>query len=325
MAATQESTETKVVLSAQNLYKSYRNTDALIDFSFEMRAGEVIGLLGPNGAGKTTAMRILSTIFPPDRGAFSVMGIPHTRTEEIRAVIGALPESMGFPLYMTGAEYLTYMGRLYGLSLQDADAKAWELLRLFGLTEAGEARIGTYSRGMRQRLGIARTFVNDPKLLLLDEPTLGFDPRGQREMLQVVRQAAAVNQVAVLISSHQLEVIEEICSRVLIMNKGFLVAAGSVSEIKQKFPVAPACRVEVSTETAQKALEILARMDDITIERNPNRKNEILISLPGENAASSVTAILQNLTQAGVVIDSFVMERASLSDAFLAMVEEARA
>ncbi len=320
-----ENAETEVVLSAQSLHKSYKDMDALTDFSFEMRAGEIVGLLGPNGAGKTTAMRILATIFPPDRGEFSVMGIPHTRAEEIRAVIGALPESMGFPLYMTGEEYLTYMGRLYALSSRNAATKARDLLAVFGLSDAGDARIATYSRGMRQRLGIARTFINDPKLLLLDEPTLGFDPRGQREMLQVVRDAAVVNHAAVLISSHQLEVIEEICSRVLIMNKGLLIAAGSVSDVKQKFPVAPACRIEVSLETTQKALDILARMNDVKIERNSNRVNEFLISLSGRDATNSVNAILQNLTQAGVSIESFMMERATLSDVFLSMIEEAQA
>lgn len=320
-----ENAETEVVLSAQGLHKSYKNTDALIDFSFQMRAGEIIGLLGPNGAGKTTAMRILSTIFPPDRGNFSVMGIPHTRTEEIRALIGALPESMGFPQYMTGEEYLTYMGRLYGLSSQDAEAKAWELLTLFGLANAADARIATYSRGMRQRLGIARTFVNDPKLLFLDEPTLGFDPRGQREMLQVVRDAAEVKQVAVLISSHQLEVVEEICSRVLILNKGHMVVAGKVSDIKQKIPVSPACRIEVSSETLQKALEVLTRMDGVKIERNSNRQNEILISVPGRDETGIMNAVLQSLAQAGVSIESFTRERVSLSDAFLSMVEEVQA
>jgi len=316
--------ETDVVLSAQGLHKSYNNMEALTDFSFKIRAGEIIGLLGPNGAGKTTAMRILSTIFSPDRGDFSVMGIPHTRTEEIRALIGALPESMGFPMYMTGEEYLTYMGRLYGLSPQNAEAKAMALLTLFGLADAADSRITTYSRGMHQRLGIARTFVNDPKLLFLDEPTLGFDPKGQQEMLQVVRGAAALNQVAVIISSHQLEVVEEICSQVLILNKGHLVAAGKVSDIKQKIPASPACRIEVSSETVQKALAVLAHMGDVQVERNPNRQNEILISMH-KDGTNTVNTILQSLMQAGVSVESFTKESVSLSDAFLSMIEGAQA
>jgi ABC-2 type transport system ATP-binding protein len=325
IAVNKDITEAEVVLSAQSLHKSYKNMEALTDFSCAMRAGEIIGLLGPNGAGKTTAMRILSTIFPPDRGDFSVMGIPHTRTEEIRSLIGVLPESMGFPMYMTGEEYLTYMGRLYGLSPQAAETKAMELLTLFGLAIAADSQIATYSRGMRQRLGIARTFVNDPKLLFLDEPTLGFDPKGQREMLQVVKNAAAVNRVAVMISSHQLEVIEEICSQVLILNRGRLVAAGKISDIKQKIPTLPACRIEVSPGTMQRALEILTRMEDIKIEREPSQQNEILVSMHGGDGTNTVNAILQSLTQAGVSIESFTRERVSLSDAFLSMIEEVQA
>jgi ABC-2 type transport system ATP-binding protein len=199
-----------------------------------------------------------------------------------------------------------------------------ELLTLFGLANASDSQITTYSRGMRQRLGIARTFVNDPKLLFLDEPTLGFDPRGQQEMLQVVKDAAALNQVAVMISSHQLEVVEEICSQVLILNRGHLVAAGKISDIKQKIPALPACRIEVSPETMQKALEILAHMDDVKIEKNPNRQNEILVSMQ-KNDIHTVNAILQSLTQAGVSIESFTRERVSLSDAFLSMIEEVQA
>jgi len=324
IAVVKDVAETEIVLSAHGLHKSYKNMQALTDFSFEMRAGEIIGLLGPNGAGKTTAMRILSTIFPPDRGDFSVMGIPHTRREEIRALIGVLPESMGFPMYMTGEEYLTYMGRLYGRSPQNAEAKSMELLTLFGLADAADSRITTYSRGMRQRLGIARTFINDPKILFLDEPTLGFDPKGQQEMLQVVKDAAMVNRVAVVISSHQLEVVEEICSQVLILNKGHLVAAGKVPDIKQKMPASPACRIEVSSETMDKALAILAQMDDVKVERNPNRQNEILISMQ-KDGTNTVSRILQSLIQAGVLVEALTKESVSLSDAFLSMIEEVQA
>jgi len=144
-------------------------------------------------------------------------------------------------------------------------------------------------------------------------------------MLQVVKDAAAVNQVAVIISSHQLEVVEEICSQVLILNKGHLVAAGKVSDIKQKIPASPACRIEVSSETMQKALAILAQMEDVRVERNSNRQNEILISIQGKDVTNTVNAILQSLIQAGVSVESFTKESVSLSDAFLSMIEEVQA
>ena len=204
-----------VVLNAEGVGKKYGTLAALTDLNFEMRAGEILGLLGPNGAGKTTAIRILTTILPATQGNFSVMDIPDSRPEEIRALIGVLPESNGFPLHMSGVEFLTYMGRLYGRAKADAANKAADLLRLFGLEKASRQRIATYSRGMKQRLAIARSLVNDPKVLFLDEPTLGFDPKGQREMLQVIQEAAAVGGTAVLLSSHLLEVVETICHRIL--------------------------------------------------------------------------------------------------------------
>ena len=182
-----------IVLRAQNISKSNGSLEALVDLTFEMRSGEIVGLLGPNGAGKTTAIRVLSTVFPPNQGEFTVLGIPDSRSEEIRTMIGVLPENLGFPKYMTGEEYLIYSGRLYGQSKVFAREKAVKLLDTFSLENMAEARIATYSLGMRQRLGIARAMINDPKILLLDEPTLGFDPQGQLEMLQIIRDAAELN------------------------------------------------------------------------------------------------------------------------------------
>ena len=226
--------DSRPVLTAHDLYKAYNGAPALRGLSFSLPPGQIMGFLGPNGAGKTTAIRILTTILPADKGHFSIMDIPHTQPEKIRALIGVLPESSGFPMQMTGAEFLTYMGRLYGQAENAAAAKAVSLLDMFGLSSAVGKRISTYSRGMRQRLAIARSLVNDPRVLFLDEPTLGFDPKGQREMLQIIQEAARTRQVAILLCSHLLEVVEMICDQVVILNHGRTIAAGSVAEIKQQ-------------------------------------------------------------------------------------------
>jgi ABC-2 type transport system ATP-binding protein len=314
--------ETEVVLNTRGISKSYGKLEALSDLSFEVNAGEIVGLLGPNGAGKTTAIRVLSTILPADRGRFTVMGIPDSRPEEIRAIIGVLPESNGFPMCMTGEEFLTYMGRLYGQSKKLAREKAVQRLRLFGLEKAGRARIATYSRGMRQRLAIARSLINDPKILFLDEPTLGFDPVGQREMLQVIRDAAEVNQVAVILSSHLLEVVEAICSRVLILNHSHVVAEGTVAEIKQQVSVPHTCRIRVSSEATQQALSALSAMQDVEAGLTADRKNELFVSIQGQSGEVDMNAILQHLIQAGVPIEAFSRDSMRLSDAFLSMIEE---
>ena len=170
--------------------KQYGSLVALDNLTITVQPGEVLGVLGPNGAGKTTAVRVLTTILSPSRGSFAVDGIPHTRPTEIRRRIGVLPESAGYPERQTGEEYLRYHARLYGHSRASARAVAQALLEEVGLSERRESLIATYSRGMRQRLGIARALVNDPHVVFLDEPTLGLDPAGQRQVLGNVRRIA---------------------------------------------------------------------------------------------------------------------------------------
>ena len=309
------------VLSVNGIAKTYDQVEALTDLSFAVRAGEIVGLLGPNGAGKTTAIRILTTILPPTRGHFSVMDIPDSQPEAIRALIGVLPESNGFPVHMSGVDFLTYMGRLYGQSESQARAKAVDLLRLFGLEKAQQARIVTYSRGMKQRLAIARSLVNDPKILFLDEPTLGFDPKGQQEMLQVIRKAVVENQVAVILSSHLLEVVEVICDRLIILNHGRLITEGSVAEIKKQVPIPHTCRIQVSPEQISKAISVLSTVEGLMTEPHNNHKDELIISSNGRSD-DEMNHILQHLIQANIPIQGFSKDSVRLSDAFLSMIEE---
>jgi ABC-2 type transport system ATP-binding protein len=323
--ANDERSEKHIVLSAQGIAKSYGPLEALADLTFEMRAGEILGLLGPNGAGKTTAIRVLSTIFPASRGHFSVMGFPDSRPGEIRAVIGVVPESNGFPASMAGQAYLTFMGRLYGQSKTQAGEKASDLLRLFGLATVSSNRIATYSRGMKQRLAIARSLINDPKILFLDEPSLGFDPKGQREMLQIIREAAEMHQVAVILSSHLLEVVEAICHRVLILNHGRVVAEGSVADIKKQVSAPLTCRIQTTTEAVSDALNALSKMAGVTAERHANQVDELIVSIQGVPDDGAVNRVLQQLIQVGVPIESFSKDSMRLSDAFLSMIEEVQA
>jgi ABC-2 type transport system ATP-binding protein len=218
-------------VDARGVEKRYGSLVAVADLSFEAAAGEILGVLGPNGAGKTTAIRVLTTILAPTRGSFAVAGIPHTKAAEIRRRIGVLPESAGYPEHQTGEEYLRYHARLYGRSRAGARAVAAALLDEVGLADRARSLISTYSRGMRQRLGIARALVNEPQVVFLDEPTLGLDPAGQRQMLAIVRRIAQERGATVLLSTHLLAEVEQTCSRVLILNRGRLIADGTVAEI----------------------------------------------------------------------------------------------
>jgi ABC-2 type transport system ATP-binding protein len=223
-----------MTIEAHALTKAYRALVAVQDLSFTAGAGEVIGLLGPNGAGKTTAIRVLTTILAPSAGSFAVAGIPHTRPAEIRRRVGVLPESAGYPQQQTGIEFLRYHARLYGQTRPSAHSAAAALLRDVGLAERQSSPIATYSRGMRQRLGIARALVNDPAVVFLDEPTLGLDPAGQEQVLQVIERISREHAATVILSTHLLAEVEEVCSRVLILNRGRLIADGTVAQVTQQ-------------------------------------------------------------------------------------------
>ena len=218
-------------IEASGLCKRYGARTALDGLTFTADTGEVIGLLGPNGAGKTTAIRLLTTILEPTGGTFTVAGIPGDQPHRIRQRIGVLPESAGYPGRQSGAEYLRYAARLFGRSRLDARTAAERLLADVGLSERAGARIATYSRGMKQRLGIARALVNDPAVVFLDEPTLGLDPAGQGEILATISDVARQRGATVVLSTHTLTEVEQVCDNLLILDRGKLRAAGPIAEI----------------------------------------------------------------------------------------------
>jgi ABC-2 type transport system ATP-binding protein len=272
-----------MTLEAHALTKAYRTVVAVQELSFAAGAGEVIGLLGPNGAGKTTAIRVLTTILAPTAGGFAVAGIPHTRPTDIRRRIGVLPESAGYPDRQTGVEFLRYHARLYGQSRASARATSAALIADVGLAERGSSPIASYSRGMRQRLGIARALLNDPTVVFLDEPTLGLDPAGQEQILRVVQRISREREATVVLSTHMLAEVEEVCSRVLILNRGRLIADGTVAEVARRAAAPRDAVLRVPGEARQDALAVLAA--------------------------------------AGIPLLGSELEGARLSDAFLAMTE----
>ncbi len=250
------------VLIAEDLQKSYGPRPALRGLSFSLKAGRILGFLGPNGAGKTTAIRILTTILEPDSGHFVVDGIGSDDPDRIRRRIGVLPESLGFPKHMTGIEFVTYFGRLYGRIPSDARATALALLEDVGLQQRAKSLVGTYSRGMRQRLGIARALVNDPAVVFLDEPTLGLDPRGQEELLALVRWIARERNAGVVLCSHLLTEVENVCDDVVILSSGQVVAQGSVTEVTGQAQ-RNGIRIRIPLPSVAEAQQILAAMPDV--------------------------------------------------------------
>ena len=202
---------------------------AVRDLNITVAAGEVYGLLGPNGSGKSTTLKIILGLISPTRGKTEIFG-RDSRLVESREAVGFLPENPYFYKYLTGEETLRFYGKLCGLRGTKLKARMHELLELVGLTEARDRRLGGYSKGMLQRIGLAQALIQEPKLVVLDEPTAGVDPAGSREIRDLIL-ALKHRGTTVLLSSHLLTQVQEICDRVGILANGVLVREGRVDEL----------------------------------------------------------------------------------------------
>jgi ABC-2 type transport system ATP-binding protein len=203
--------------------------DAVADLNLEVRRGEIFAFLGPNGAGKTTTINLLMGFLQPTRGRVALFG-SNPNDRRVRARLGYLPENYAFHSFLTAPALLNFFGRLFRLSARERRERIERLLQQLGLWEARNKKIGQYSRGMRQRLGIAQALLNEPDLLILDEPTSGFDPFGRRmvrDLLLGLKQRGA----SIFLSSHILSEVETICDRVAIINRGRLVKQGTLPDV----------------------------------------------------------------------------------------------
>jgi ABC-2 type transport system ATP-binding protein len=311
-----------LAIEAAALSKSYGDNVAVESLDMSVEAGTILGFLGPNGAGKTTVIRMLSTLLAPDGGSFTVAGVPHSRPMAIRERIGVLPESAGYPAAQTAQEWLMYHARLFGAPSRAARETASRLLVEVGLQERSGSRIASLSRGMRQRLGIARALVNDPQVVFLDEPTLGLDPGGQRQVLGLVSRIASEHGVTVVLSTHTLADVEQVCSRVLILNRGRVVADGTVAEIIRRAAEPRSGLLVVPPDARQRAIDALAAQRISAAAAATGRPNEVEVTLPIESSLEQAsTAALSTLLEAGVPVLGLTLEGGRLSDAFLAVTE----
>lgn len=224
--------EEDMMIQTSHLTKRYGEKQVVSDLTFDIRRGEVFGLLGPNGAGKTTTTLMLLGLTEPAEGNAVIDGKDCTRNAiEVKKIVGYLPDNVGFYSDMTGRENLRFTGQLNGLAGPVIETRIDELLEKVGMTEAGDQKVGTYSRGMRQRLGIADVLMKDPKVVIMDEPTLGIDPEGMRELMALIRSLAEEDKRTILISSHQLYQIQQVCDRVGLFVEGRLIACGRIEDL----------------------------------------------------------------------------------------------
>ncbi len=221
-----------IVLSG--LTKTYGDFVAVNRLDLTVAKGEIFGLLGPNGAGKTTTILMMLGLTEPTGGDVRVLGLdPRRSSLQVKRRIGYMPDDIGFYEDRTALDNLIYTARLNGISLPEATARAKELLNRVGLAEAARKKTGQFSRGMRQRLGLADVLIKRPDIIILDEPTLGIDPEGVRELLELIRSLSREEGLTVLLSSHHLHQVQQVCDRVGLFVKGRLVACGNLEQLSQ--------------------------------------------------------------------------------------------
>ena len=219
-----------LVIDLDHVTKIYgRKVHALRGIRLEVHPGEIFGLLGPNGAGKSTLVKIMMTVVRPTRAEGSVLGQPMGHKPTL-ARIGYLPEHHRFPPYLTGTQALEYYAALAKVDRRTRKRRAAELLELVGLSDKGKTKVGTYSKGMQQRIGLAQALMHEPELVVLDEPTDGLDPMGRREVRQVLNRLRDEGKT-VFINSHLLGEVELVCDRVAILNAGKVVRQGTIDEL----------------------------------------------------------------------------------------------
>lgn len=223
---------TETLIETRNLVKRYGDKVAVNNVSFDVHAGEIFGFLGPNGAGKTTTIKMIIGLLQPTSGSVRVVGYDiQTQPMQAKAVSGYVPDTPNLYAKLTGRELLRFVGDLYNLDRQQVTRRIDELLRILDLAGAADDTIDSYSHGMQQKASLAAALVHDPRVLVLDEPTVGLDPKSARLIKDILRQLAE-RGAAVFLSTHILEIAERMCDRIGIISKGELVAIGTMDELR---------------------------------------------------------------------------------------------
>ena len=293
---------------------------ALDGLDLTVAEGSVLGLLGPNGAGKTTAVRVFTTLLRPDAGRATVGGFDVVRqAQEIRRIMGLSGQYAAVDENLTGRENLVLFGRLYQLTWAEATRRAGEALEQFGLADAADRVVKTYSGGMRRRLDLASALSGRPRILFLDEPTTGLDPRGRLGMWDVIR-GLVREGTTLLLTTQYLEEADELANKIAVVDHGKIIARGTADELKAKvggerIEVVVHDRVELP-----RAIQLLIRATegDHTVDDHMRR-----ITVPARGGARSLVQVVRDLDEAHVAIDDIALRRPTLDDVFLALTGHA--
>jgi Cu-processing system ATP-binding protein len=284
------------VVEIRHATKRYGPIEAVRDVSFTLEPGETVALVGHNGAGKTTLLKLMLGLAHSTEGSIRVLGEDPTAGDfSVRRRLGYLPESVSFNTALTAREILTFYARLK----DEPVAKTLELLDRVGLSAAASRRVGTYSKGMRQRLGLAQALIGTPQLLLLDEPTTGLDPALRLEFYDIVEELRA-GGATVILSSHALTELEERTQRVIIMNRGVLVANGSIDELRRVAGLPTRIRLTVSPSAVQRISDLVGPVSNlrringhvVEFDADPSEKIELIRRATGPDTPTEDVAVV---------------------------------
>ena len=309
----------RTIIETRGLTKRYGSVTAVDELELRVEEGEVFGLLGPNGAGKTTTTLMLLGLTEPTEGSAAIEGVDCTRDPiRVKRAVGYLPDNMGFYPDMTGRENLRMTGKMNGLRGEALETRIDELLARMGMTEAADRRAGTYSKGMKQRLGIADILLKDPDVLILDEPTNGVDPEGIRELTALIRELADRDGRTILISSHQLHQIQQICDRVGIFVKGKMVACGRIGELAEQLEKENGYCFAVEAQPGGEALETALR--EVEGVQSVTFEDGLAI---GRANADVRAAVARHLTENGFSLTRLEKRGGDLDDIYARYFEKA--
>ena len=303
---------TTPAIGATGLRKAYGDHVVLDGIDLHVPQGTVFALLGPNGAGKTTAVRILSTSLPADGGSARVAGHDVAReADAVRAAIGVTGQFSAVDGLLTGTENLRLMADLHHLGRAEGRRRSAELLERFDLTDAAAKTAATYSGGMKRKLDLAMTLVGDPRLIFLDEPTTGLDPRSRREVWQVVRELVA-GGVTIFLTTQYLEEADQLADRIAVLDAGRLVAEGTAAELKRRVPGGHVVlRFENPADLAAAATAVGGTADDAAL----------TLQVPGDGNVRALRDLLDRLDRAGVEVGELSVHTPDLDDVFLALTD----
>lgn len=298
------------LIEISGLKKNFQGSEVIKGLDFKLEKGKCIALVGPNGSGKTTTLRMLSGLMRPSEGKIIFTEV--NRGEDIRKMIGYLPQFPVFYEWMSGLEFLVYVGKLAGLKQKEAMERSLELLDLVGILDAKDRKVGKYSGGMKQRLGIAQALIHHPQLIMLDEPVSALDPIGRREVLDLLE--GLKNETTILFSTHILTDAEEVCDEILFLHNGKIVESGTMEQLRERYQQA-----KIDLYFSGNSKDIVAMISSHPLTNSMLMEGD-RVSVFVKDVGLARNAFLKEISDQNWPLDKFEIGNMTLEDVFMKVV-----